>query len=279
MKRINANHLLTALQSLLLAGAAVCSGGAHASSEAALPYSFEPETGNVASQQRGARKAQGRLADARASYQAGLNLLIPSSLKAILAADLAYVCLLDGYMTEAEEVARWYVTDPAVAALRHRDFRIFYSGQILSLVGTWMQSTAQGWLVLDLTDSALLLGVVLGTVADALGGDPDTDPNWLMTALDTIGTSYVSLLKAAVVPLIVTAVISSIANLRDVTGAARLAWKTLAWFAIAAGDPTKGALPIFFFPPADLMMGVVFALLLGLVAIMGATLTGARRKV
>lgn len=46
------------------------------------------------------------------------------------------------------------------AALGHRDFRIFYSGQILSLVGTWMQSTAQGWLVLELTDSAMLLGLV-----------------------------------------------------------------------------------------------------------------------
>jgi MFS family permease len=46
------------------------------------------------------------------------------------------------------------------AAFRHRDFRIFYSGQILSLVGTWMQSTAQGWLVLELTDSELLLGLV-----------------------------------------------------------------------------------------------------------------------
>ena len=46
------------------------------------------------------------------------------------------------------------------AALRHRDFRLFYSGQILSLVGTWMQSTAQGWLVLELTDSELLLGLV-----------------------------------------------------------------------------------------------------------------------
>jgi tetratricopeptide (TPR) repeat protein len=52
------------------------------------------------------RKAQGRLAEARASYQAGLNLEIPSSLKAILAADLASVWLLDGYMAEAEEEAR-----------------------------------------------------------------------------------------------------------------------------------------------------------------------------
>jgi tetratricopeptide (TPR) repeat protein len=52
------------------------------------------------------RKAQGRLAEARDLYQAGLNLPIPSSLKAILAADLAYVWLLDGYTAEAEEVAR-----------------------------------------------------------------------------------------------------------------------------------------------------------------------------
>lgn len=52
------------------------------------------------------RKTQGRLAEARASYQAGFNLPVPSSLKSILAADLANVWLMDGYMTEAEEVAR-----------------------------------------------------------------------------------------------------------------------------------------------------------------------------
>jgi tetratricopeptide (TPR) repeat protein len=52
------------------------------------------------------RRSQGRLAEARDSYQAGLNLPIPSSLKSIMAADLANVWLMDGYMTEAEEVAR-----------------------------------------------------------------------------------------------------------------------------------------------------------------------------
>src|ERR1700730_16589309 len=45
-------------------------------------------------------------------------------------------------------------------ALRHRNFRLFWFGQMISLVGTWMQSTAQAWLVLVLTHSALLLGVV-----------------------------------------------------------------------------------------------------------------------
>jgi MFS family permease len=47
----------------------------------------------------------------------------------------------------------------AFAALGHRNFRIFWFGQLLSLSGTWMQSTAQGWLVLELTDSELLLGL------------------------------------------------------------------------------------------------------------------------
>ena len=45
-------------------------------------------------------------------------------------------------------------------ALRHRDFRLFWSGQLVSLVGTWMQSVAQAWLVLQLTDSPFRLGLV-----------------------------------------------------------------------------------------------------------------------
>lgn len=52
------------------------------------------------------REVQGRLAEARASYEAGLGLPVPSSLKALLAADLANVWLRDGYMTEAESLAR-----------------------------------------------------------------------------------------------------------------------------------------------------------------------------
>ena len=43
-------------------------------------------------------------------------------------------------------------------ALRHRNFRLFFSGQIISLIGTWMQNVAQAWLVYRLTHSALLLG-------------------------------------------------------------------------------------------------------------------------
>jgi MFS family permease len=43
-------------------------------------------------------------------------------------------------------------------ALRHRNFRLFLAGQTISLVGTWMQSVAQSWLVFRLTHSELLLG-------------------------------------------------------------------------------------------------------------------------
>src|SRR5438477_7649862 len=45
-------------------------------------------------------------------------------------------------------------------ALRHRNFRLFWFGQMISLIGSWMQSIGQAWLVLTLTHSALLLGVV-----------------------------------------------------------------------------------------------------------------------
>ena len=44
-------------------------------------------------------------------------------------------------------------------ALQHRNFQLFFAGQLVSLIGTWMQSTAQLWLVYKLTKSAALLGV------------------------------------------------------------------------------------------------------------------------
>src|SRR5579875_2655626 len=48
----------------------------------------------------------------------------------------------------------------AFRALRHRNFRLFWFGQLISLIGTWMQTTAQAWLVLELAHNAWLLGVV-----------------------------------------------------------------------------------------------------------------------
>ena len=69
----------------------------------------------------------------------------------------------------------------------------------------------------------LIAGLVLGFVAVALGTvGENRDPNWLTTLLTEVGKAYVSLLTVLVIPLVVTAVISSVARLRQVANAARL---------------------------------------------------------
>jgi MFS family permease len=45
-------------------------------------------------------------------------------------------------------------------SLRHRNYRLYWTGQLVSLIGTWMQSVAQGWLMHRLTSSALMLGLL-----------------------------------------------------------------------------------------------------------------------
>ena len=64
---------------------------------------------------------------------------------------------LNGEEAVLERTPRWQV---GLRALRHRNFQLFFSGQLISLIGTWMQSVAQAWLVYRLTGSALLLGSV-----------------------------------------------------------------------------------------------------------------------
>ena len=58
---------------------------------------------------------------------------------------------------KAASPPRWATT---LRALRHRNFQLFFSGQLISLIGTWMQTVAQAWLVYRMTKSALLLGSV-----------------------------------------------------------------------------------------------------------------------
>ena len=52
------------------------------------------------------------------------------------------------------------ITKALFRSLRHRNFRLFWSGQLVSLIGTWMQNVGQAWLVLELTHSSLKLGIV-----------------------------------------------------------------------------------------------------------------------
>ncbi|HIY43122.1 MAG TPA: dicarboxylate/amino acid:cation symporter [Candidatus Nocardiopsis merdipullorum] len=84
---------------------------------------------------------------------------------------------------------------------------------------------------------ALFIGLALGFVAFQISPpDPETEEatNGLAVTLEIFGDTFVTLLQTIVPPLIVLAVISSIANLRNVTNAARLAGQTLLWFAVTA---------------------------------------------
>jgi len=76
--------------------------------------------------------------------------------------------------------------------------------------------------------AGLVAGVVLGIVAR------ETDTPWLVTTLETIGSTFVQLLQVVVVPLVFLAITVSIARLREVANAARLAAQTLLWFMITS---------------------------------------------
>jgi MFS family permease len=56
-------------------------------------------------------------------------------------------------------VRRWTVP-PLLRSLRHRNYLLFFSGQLVSLIGTWMQAVAQSWLVYRLTGSSFWLGMI-----------------------------------------------------------------------------------------------------------------------
>ncbi|HEV7798957.1 MAG TPA: MFS transporter, partial [Pyrinomonadaceae bacterium] len=92
-------------------------------------------------------------------------------------------------------------------ALSHRNFRLFWTGAFLSNVGTWMQAVAQGWLVLQLTNSAFWLGL------DAFMA---TAPGFLLTLLGGVFADLVDRRRL----LIYTQVVA---------GVAALALATLIW--------------------------------------------------
>ena len=55
---------------------------------------------------------------------------------------------------------RRFALSRTFASLQHRNYRLFFFGQLVSLIGTWMQNVAQAWLVYELTNSPFKLGVV-----------------------------------------------------------------------------------------------------------------------
>jgi MFS family permease len=102
--------------------------------------------------------------------------------------------------TQAKGLQRTFI------AFRHRNYRLFFFGQMISLIGTWMQTTAQAWLVLQLTHNALLLGLVgalqyLPVMVFSLFGGVLADRLPKRTAL--LFTQSVALLQAAVLWVLV----------------------------------------------------------------------------
>ena len=92
------------------------------------------------------------------------------------------------------------------AALKHRNFRLFFVGQLVSLTGSWMQNTAQGWLVYQLTGSKVLLGTVVavGSLPMLLfsvwgGSVADQHPKRTVVLLTQTGMMVLAFVFAALV--------------------------------------------------------------------------------
>jgi Na+/H+-dicarboxylate symporter len=128
--------------------------------------------------------------------------------------------------------------------------------------------------------AGLAIGLALGLVARSLG-----EGSVLGTTLQTVGQIFVQLLKVLVPPLVFTAIVASIAALRELKDAARLVWNTLLWFAgtaliavvigivlglviqpglRASVDATSGTVPGTVGTWLDFLKGIVPANLLGL---------------
>ena len=84
--------------------------------------------------------------------------------------------------TAVAEPGYWAWVPTAFSALRHRNYRLYWLGQVVSMIGTWMQRTAQGWLVTD-----LVLELVSGARVEGL-------TNWYVALVTAMGTLPVLLL-------------------------------------------------------------------------------------
>src|SRR3954467_1882642 len=92
------------------------------------------------------------------------------------------------------------------SALKHRNFRLFFTGQLISFTGTWMTTTAQGWLVYQLTGSKALLGIVAAAASAPMlifatwgGWLADRYPKRSVIVCTQISSMILSLAMAALV--------------------------------------------------------------------------------
>lgn len=81
---------------------------------------------------------------------------------------------------------------------------------------------------------AMLAGLGLGLLARHLGTEQGQAGHGLSEGLRLAGSTFIQLLRVLVPPLVFTAIVASIANLRELQNAAALVWRTLMWFAVTA---------------------------------------------
>ena len=92
------------------------------------------------------------------------------------------------------------------SAFKHRNFQLYFSGQLISFTGTWMTTTAQGWLVYQLTGSKALLGIVAAAASAPMlffatwgGWVADRYPKRFVIVVTQISSMILSLTMAALV--------------------------------------------------------------------------------
>ena len=138
-----------------------------------------------------------------------------------------------------------------MAALRHRNFRLFWYGQIVSLIGTWMQSVSQPWLVLLLGGSPLQLGTVLAL---------QFLPAMFLAPLGGVLADRVDKRKILMVAQVVAALQASILFTLTVTGVVQI-WHvmvlaTMLGFVSAVEMPVRQAFAAELVPRRDLVNAI-----------------------
>lgn len=156
------------------------------------------------------------------------------------------------------------------AALRHRQYRLFWTGNFLSNLGNWMQTLAQGWLVLQLTDSVFLLGLV-----------------GFMSSMPTLGVTLVGgviadrsdrrrmLFIAQATMMAMAVVLAVLTWLNAVTVSQILVISLVAGIAAAMSAPAYQAIVPELVPPGDLTNAIAMnSAQFNLSRILGPTIAG-----
>jgi predicted MFS family arabinose efflux permease len=138
-----------------------------------------------------------------------------------------------------------------LAALHHRNYRYYWLGQIVSLVGTWMQSVSQPWLVLLLGGSPLQLGLVLAL---------EFTPPMFLAPLGGVLADRVDKRQALMVTSVVKAVQAVILFALTITGVVQI-WHvmllaTMLGFASAVEMPVRQAFAAELVPRRDLVNAI-----------------------